>query len=57
MNWIKRFLDWSLAEEKSPYQDFWDALEKDDNTKAKKKIIEYSEMEVIELANKYLVIP
>ncbi|QEG12725.1 hypothetical protein POTTS_115 [Klebsiella phage vB_KpnM_Potts1] len=57
MNWIKRFLDWSLANEKSPYQDFWDALEKDDNTKAKKKIIEYSEREVIELANKYLVIP
>lgn len=57
MNWIKRFLDWSLAEEKSPYQDFWDALEKDDNTKAKKKIIEYSEREVIELVNKYLVIP
>lgn len=57
MNWIKRFLDWSLANEKSPYQDFWDALEKDGNTKAKKKIIEYSEREVIELVNKYLVIP
>lgn len=57
MKWIKRFLDWSLANEKSPYQDFWDALEKENNTKAKKKIIEYSEKEVIELANKYLVIP
>lgn len=57
MNWIKRFLDWSLANEKPPYQDFWDALEKDNSNKAKKKLIKYSEKEVIELANKYLVIP
>lgn len=57
MNWIKRFLDWSLANEKSSGQDFWDALEKDRNNEAKKKLIKYSEKEVIELANKYLVIP
>lgn len=57
MNWIKRFLDWSLANEKSPGQDFWDALEKDRNNEAKKKLIKYSEKEVTELANKYLVIP